>query len=131
MAPCQFMTPGLRKSFAIRNSIQKTYGNLDGQYSVGRVGESEEIVGPALFLASDASSMVTERSWMWTGAISRDDQLAEAKNGASSFRAGVRTGWKSGIGSTQPVEVDRNLYDGSLAKGGGGLARGSFDCELS
>ena len=60
IAPCQFMTPGLREvmddpQFDPAKLMQTWTENIP----VGRVGEAWEIVGPALFLASDASSMVT------------------------------------------------------------------------
>ena len=60
IAPCQFMTPGLKEvmaepQFDPKKLMQASVSNVP----LGRVGEPEEIVGPALFLASDASSMVT------------------------------------------------------------------------
>ncbi len=60
LAPCQFMTPGLREvmddpQFDPEKLMQTWTDNIP----IGRVGEAWEIVGPALFLASDASSMVT------------------------------------------------------------------------
>jgi len=60
IAPCQFMTPGLQAvmddpQFDPKKLMQTWTENIP----VGRVGEAWEIIGPVLFLASDASSMVT------------------------------------------------------------------------
>jgi NAD(P)-dependent dehydrogenase (short-subunit alcohol dehydrogenase family) len=60
IAPCQFMTPGLvevmaKPQFDPKKLMQTWTTNIP----LGRVGEPEEIVGPTLFLASQASSMVT------------------------------------------------------------------------
>jgi NAD(P)-dependent dehydrogenase (short-subunit alcohol dehydrogenase family) len=60
IAPCQFMTPGLREVMAQPQfDPQKLMQTWVSNIPLGRVGEPEEIVGPALFLASQASSMVT------------------------------------------------------------------------
>jgi NAD(P)-dependent dehydrogenase (short-subunit alcohol dehydrogenase family) len=60
IAPCQFFTPGLQEVMDDpqfdREALMKTWTS---NIPLGRVGEQDEIVGPALFLASDASSMVT------------------------------------------------------------------------
>src|SRR5277367_3709546 len=60
IAPCQFMTPGLvevmaKPQFDPAKLMETWVTNIP----LGRVGEPDEIVGPALFLASKASSMVT------------------------------------------------------------------------
>ena len=60
IAPCQFMTPGLKEVMAQPQfDPQKLMQTWVSGIPLGRVGEPEEIVGPALFLASQASSMVT------------------------------------------------------------------------
>lgn len=60
IAPCQFLTPGLVDVMADPqfdpDTLMKTWTS---NIPLGRVGKPEEIVGPTLFLASDASSMVT------------------------------------------------------------------------
>jgi NAD(P)-dependent dehydrogenase (short-subunit alcohol dehydrogenase family) len=60
IAPCQFRTPGLKalmrdKQFDSKKLMETWTVNIP----LGRIGEPEEMVGPALFLASNASSMVT------------------------------------------------------------------------
>jgi NAD(P)-dependent dehydrogenase (short-subunit alcohol dehydrogenase family) len=60
IAPCQFMTPGLVEVMAKPQfDPKKLMETWTSNIPLGRVGEPEEIVGPALFLASNASSMVT------------------------------------------------------------------------
>lgn len=60
IAPCQFRTPGLEQVLADKQFNSETLMQTwTAQIPLGRIGEPEEIVGPALFLASDASSMVT------------------------------------------------------------------------
>ena len=60
IAPCQFLTPGLRDVMAEPQfDPEKLMQTWTSNIPLGRVGEPEEIVGPTLFLASDASSMVT------------------------------------------------------------------------
>jgi NAD(P)-dependent dehydrogenase (short-subunit alcohol dehydrogenase family) len=60
IAPCQFLTPGLEEvmqdpQFDPKALMQTWTTNIP----LGRIGRADEIVGPALFLVSDASSMVT------------------------------------------------------------------------
>ena len=60
IAPCQFRTAGLLEVMADKQfDPEKLMQTWVSKIPLGRVGEPEEIVGPALFLASDASSMVT------------------------------------------------------------------------
>ncbi|MGA3194549.1 MAG: SDR family NAD(P)-dependent oxidoreductase [Terriglobales bacterium] len=60
IAPCQFMTPGLKDVMAKPQfDPEKLMQTWVSGIPLGRVGEPEEIVGPTLFLASQASSMVT------------------------------------------------------------------------
>ena len=60
IAPCQFMTPGLKEVMAKPQfDPVKLMQTWTSNIPLGRVGEPNEIVGPTLFLASNASSMVT------------------------------------------------------------------------
>ncbi len=59
LAPCQFRTPALTQvmedpQFDAARLMETWVSNIP----LGRIGEAEEIVGPALFLASRASAMV-------------------------------------------------------------------------
>jgi gluconate 5-dehydrogenase len=60
IAPCQFLTPRLR---AVTEDPQfdseKLMRTWNENIPLGRVGETWEFIGPVLFPASDASSMVT------------------------------------------------------------------------
>ena len=60
VAPCQFRTPMLE---TVLNDPQfnpdKLMQNWVSHIPLGRIGEMSEIVGPVVFLASDAASMVT------------------------------------------------------------------------
>jgi NAD(P)-dependent dehydrogenase (short-subunit alcohol dehydrogenase family) len=56
--PCQFMTPGLKAAVEARGRGDLLDTFLSG-IPLGRLGEPHEMVGPVLFLVSDAASMVT------------------------------------------------------------------------
>jgi NAD(P)-dependent dehydrogenase (short-subunit alcohol dehydrogenase family) len=60
LAPCQFRTPALLEVMADKQfDPVKLMEAWISNIPLGRIGEAEEIVGPAIFLASDAASMVT------------------------------------------------------------------------
>jgi len=56
--PCQFLNEGWRTSVADPSKSALVQRVLSG-IPIGRMGEPREIVGPVLFLVSDAASMVT------------------------------------------------------------------------
>jgi NAD(P)-dependent dehydrogenase (short-subunit alcohol dehydrogenase family) len=56
--PCQFLNAGWRAMVADPNRSQLVQRVLSG-IPIGRMGEPHEIVGPVVFLVSDAASMVT------------------------------------------------------------------------
>jgi len=56
--PCQFLNAGLRGLVA-DPTRRATVDRMIGGIPIGRMGEADEIVGPILFLASPAASMVT------------------------------------------------------------------------
>jgi NAD(P)-dependent dehydrogenase (short-subunit alcohol dehydrogenase family) len=56
--PCQFLNAGWRSMIADPNRAGLVRRVLSG-IPIGRMGEPHEIVGPVLFLVSDAASMVT------------------------------------------------------------------------
>ncbi|MDA8217289.1 MAG: glucose 1-dehydrogenase [Dehalococcoidales bacterium] len=56
LAPCTFETPLVKKILEYDTEYRAT---VEAGIPMGRVGQPEEIVGAALFLAADASSMVT------------------------------------------------------------------------
>jgi gluconate 5-dehydrogenase len=55
LAPVQFKTPFIAQIL----SDEELTSRMIAKIPMGRMGEPEEIVGPTVFLASDASSMVT------------------------------------------------------------------------
>ena len=56
IAPSQFDTPVVRRQWEAEPDMAEIFAS---RTPLGRVGECSEIVGPALFLASSMSSMVT------------------------------------------------------------------------
>jgi NAD(P)-dependent dehydrogenase (short-subunit alcohol dehydrogenase family) len=56
LAPCTFETPVVARQRAAEPDL---YPAMVARSPLGRFGEPDEIVGPALFLAADASAMVT------------------------------------------------------------------------
>ncbi|MHB1004803.1 MAG: SDR family NAD(P)-dependent oxidoreductase [Chloroflexota bacterium] len=56
LAPCTFATPLVKKILDYDDTYR---ASVEANIPLGRVGQPDEIVGAALFLASDASAMVT------------------------------------------------------------------------
>jgi NAD(P)-dependent dehydrogenase (short-subunit alcohol dehydrogenase family) len=56
LAPCSFDTPIVQRVLQYDPTYRST---IEAGIPIGRMGQPEEIVGAALFLASDASAMVT------------------------------------------------------------------------
>jgi len=56
IAPCQFETSIVRRQWEREPEMKEFFRS---RTPIGRLGQPEEIIGPAIFLASDASAMVT------------------------------------------------------------------------
>lgn len=59
IAPCQFKTPGFDKAIDEFPNPEPLLEKMKSKIPLGRIGESDEIIGTAVYLASEASSMVT------------------------------------------------------------------------
>jgi NAD(P)-dependent dehydrogenase (short-subunit alcohol dehydrogenase family) len=79
--PAQVWNDGLRKRVAEVPELEETF---KGGIPMGRLGNPEEIKGPAIFLASDASSFVT-------GAILPMDGGNLALNAGGTYPGSPRT----------------------------------------
>ena len=64
IAPCQFETPVVRRQWEKEPELKDFFLS---RTPIGRLGQPEEIVGPAIFLASDASAMVTGHTLLVDG----------------------------------------------------------------
>lgn len=64
ISPCQFATPLVRQQWEREPDMREAFL---ARTPIGRLGEPDEIVGPALFLASDASAMVTGHNLLVDG----------------------------------------------------------------
>jgi NAD(P)-dependent dehydrogenase (short-subunit alcohol dehydrogenase family) len=68
IAPCQIDTPQLRAVMAIpRFDPEKLMATWLDAIPLGRLGRPEELIGPCVFLASEASSLVTGHTLMVDG----------------------------------------------------------------
>ena len=60
IAPCRILTPPLQEQLDDPSTdSEELMANWTDSIPIGRLGRPEEIVGPAIFLASSASSLVT------------------------------------------------------------------------
>jgi NAD(P)-dependent dehydrogenase (short-subunit alcohol dehydrogenase family)/mannose-6-phosphate isomerase-like protein (cupin superfamily) len=59
IAPCQFESPAFRKAIGEFPDPDALLKKIISNIPLGRIGETDEIIGTAVYLASDASSMVT------------------------------------------------------------------------
>jgi NAD(P)-dependent dehydrogenase (short-subunit alcohol dehydrogenase family) len=59
IAPCQFHSPGFNKAIHEFPDPESLLKKIISNIPLGRIGESDEIIGTAVYLASEASSMVT------------------------------------------------------------------------
>ena len=59
IAPCQFESPAFRKAIHEFPDPDALLAKIITNIPLGRIGKSDEIIGTAVYLASDASSMVT------------------------------------------------------------------------
>jgi NAD(P)-dependent dehydrogenase (short-subunit alcohol dehydrogenase family) len=64
LAPCQFETPVVRRQWEREPAMKEFFLS---RTPIGRLGQPDDIVGPAMFLASDASAMVTGHTLLVDG----------------------------------------------------------------
>ena len=65
ISPCHFNTPSTEK--LMKDSV--TANGILARIPLGRIGEANDIVGPVIFLASNASNMVTAHNLMVDGGV--------------------------------------------------------------
>ena len=70
VCPAYIETAGVRDYFDTFPDPEGERDRVGGVHPVGRIGQPEEVAGPALFLASDDASYITGESLMVDGGIS-------------------------------------------------------------